>query len=110
MDIDLEALTLAALLTTVGATTMAAIITGIVQVLKGLIPAVAGNEARTAALLAAVIVVLLAVQAVTSGVAVVGVPLILAIAFGWYGTTRIAMALHDDITRSPRSLTNQTPE
>lgn len=108
-DVDLNSLTLAALLTTTGATVVAGFVTGLVTVLKNLIPWVnAGNEPRVAAILAAAIVLLLAVAAVQAGAFVVGVPLILAIVFGWYGVTRLSMAIHDDVTQAPRSLTNQT--
>jgi hypothetical protein len=105
VDIDLNALTLAALLTTVGATVVAAFVTGFVQVIKNLIN-IDGQEARVAALLAAIIVILLAVSAVQTAAMVIGVPLILAMLFGWYGVTRIAMSIHDDFTGAPRSLTN----
>ena len=107
MDIDLNALTLAALLTTAGATVLAAIVTGIVQVLKGLFTGLAGNEARAAAAISAIIVVLLAVQAVQLAQFTVGVPLILAAVFAWYGVTRLAMAVYDDISGEPAGLRKQ---
>lgn len=109
MDIDLEALTLAALLTTTGAAALATIITGFVGLLKSLVPAIdAGREPQAVAITAAIVVLLLAVQAVSTGAMVVGVPLLLAVLFGWYGVTRLSMSIHDDIRREPRSLTNQT--
>lgn len=108
MEIDLEALTLGALLTTAGATIVAAFVTGFVQVLKGLFRGIAdGNEAKTAAILAAVIVLLLAVSAVQAGAFTFGVPLILAVVFAWYGVTRLAMAVYDDIAGEPGSLRKQ---
>jgi hypothetical protein len=107
MDIDLEAITLAALLTTAGSTTMAAIITGLVAVL-GRLFRIDGHEARLAAVLTALFVLTLAVQAVTSGAMAVGVPLLLACILGWYAVTRLAMAIHDDVTGHPASLRSQT--
>lgn len=108
MEIDLEALTLGALLTTAGATVVAAFVTGFVQVLKSLFRSIGdGNEAKTAAILSALIVLLLAVSAVQSGAFVVGIPLILAVVFAWYGVTRLAMAVYDDIAGEPGSLRKQ---
>ncbi len=108
-DVDLNNLTLAALLTTTGAAVVAGFITGLVAVLKNLIPWIdAGNEPRAVAVLAALVVLLLAVSAVQGGSFTFGVPLILAVVLGWYGVTRLAMAIHDDVTQAPRSLTNQT--
>lgn len=106
MEINLETLTLAALLTTAGATSLAAVITGIVAVL-GRLFTIAGSEAKVAAVLALGFVLLLAVQAVTSGAMVVGVPLVLACVIGWYSVTRLSMAIHDDLAAKPRSLRNQ---
>jgi hypothetical protein len=106
MDIDLDSLTLAALLTTAGATTMAAIVTGIVTVL-GRLFVIDGSEARLAAVVTFAFVLLLAVQAVLSGAMVVGVPLVLAFVLGWYAVTRLAMSIHDDITGKPASLREQ---
>ena len=107
MDIDLSTLTLAALLTTAGATTLAAVVTGLVSVL-GRLFILTGHEAQAAAVITFVFVLLLAVQAVISGAMVVGVPLVLATILGWYAVTRLAMAIHDDITSKPASLRAQT--
>lgn len=105
-DINLETLTLAALLTTAGATTLAAVITGLVAVI-GRLFTIAGHEAKVAAFLAFVFVLLLAVQAVLSGAMVLGVPLVLSMALGWYAVTRLAMSIHDDAAAKPSSLRSQ---
>jgi EamA domain-containing membrane protein RarD len=108
VDISIESLTLAALLTTAGSTAAAALITGLVSVLSGLVPWVDdGHEVQTAAVIAGVLVLLLAVQAVASGAMTVDVSLLLAVVFGWYAITRLSMAINDDVSREPRSLTNQ---
>lgn len=107
MDIDLATITLAALLTVPGATVAAGLITGLVGVLANLVPAVLGNEKKTAAILSAVLVGLLAVNAVQLGLfalpaALVG--LILAVVFAWYNITRTSMSIYDDIFAKPSSL------
>ena len=105
-DIDIDTLTLAALLTTTGASVLAAVVTGLVKVLGSLFT-ITGNEARVAAFLSFVFVLLLTVQAVLTETMVVGVPLILAAIFGWYGVTRLSMSIYDDITAQPNSLRTQ---
>lgn len=107
MDIDLNALTLAALLTTTGGTALAAIVTGLVSVLKGFIPPVAGNPAGAAAAITGIFVLLLAVQAVQTGAMEVGVPLILAVVVAWYAVTRLAMAVYDDAANKAAGLRKQ---
>lgn len=107
MDIDLEALTLMALLTTTGAGTLAVFVTGFVSMLKGFVRPVAANPAGAAAVITAIIVLLLAVQAVQLGAIEVGVPLIFAVVFAWYGVTRLSMAVYDDVTNKAASLRAQ---
>ena len=105
-ELTFESLTLALLLTTAGSTIAAGFITGFVSLLSNL-SFVHGNEARTAAFIAAVLVGLLGVQAVSTGEIALGVPLILAVAFGWYTITRMAMSIYDDWASKPASLTKQ---
>ena len=106
MDLTLDTLTLAALLTTAGAATLAAIVTGLVSII-GRLFVVGGNEARLAALITFAFVLLLSVQAVLSGSIVVGVPLILGAVIAWYSVTRLAMSIYDDITDQPDSFRHQ---
>lgn len=105
-DIDLNALTLAALLTTSGALGLATIIVGLVAVL-GRLFVLTGHEAQAAAVLAFVFVLLLSVQAVITDTVAVGVPLVLMAVLAWYAVTRLAMSIHDDAANKPRSLRNQ---
>lgn len=106
MDIDPQSITLAALLTTAGSTAVAALMTGLVSVLTQLFPgAVEGHEKQTAAILSAVLVMLLAVQAVTSNLLAVDVTLIITVVLGWYAITRLSMSIYDDISRKDAGLT-----
>ena len=107
MDIDLDTLTLAALLTTAGALGLATIVTGLIAVI-GRLFVIEGKEAQAAAVLTFAFVLLLAVQAVISGAMAVGVPLILAGVLAWYSVTRLSMSIHDDAANKPRSLRNQS--
>lgn len=105
-DIDLNALTLAAILTTAGALTLATIVTGLVAVLSRLF-VIDGHEAQLAAVIVALFVVLFAVQAVTSGAMAVDVTLVLSMLLGWYAVTRLAMSIHDDAAGKAASLRSQ---
>lgn len=108
MDINLDELTLAALLTTAGATVLATIITGLVSIIGSLLKGrLVGNEARLAAFLAALFVGVLATQAVLTGAMVLGIPLGLAVVFAWYGVTRLSMSIYDDATNAPAGLRAQ---
>lgn len=105
MDIDLQSITLAALLTTAGSTSAAALITGLVAVLGSLAPGlVGGHEKQAAAILAALLVMLCAVQAVVTDTVAVNVTLILAVVFGWYAITRLSMSIYDDVANKRASL------
>lgn len=89
-----------------GSVAAAAFVTGMVEVIKRLVPLVSLRdwEPQLAALLAAVLVV----------AALTGVPqptdtngwagLILTAVLSWYGITRVAMGIYDDLTGAPRSL------
>ena len=107
MDIDLDTLTLAALLTTAGALGLATIVTGLVAVL-GRLFTFEGNEARVAAVITFAFVLLLAVQSVISETMTLGIPLVLASVLAWYSVTRLSMSIHDDAANKPASLRNQT--
>lgn len=107
MDIDLSTLTLVALLTTPGATVAAGLVTGLVGIFANLIPGVRGNEKKTAAVLSALLVVLLAVAAIMDGTFVLPgaiIALILAVVFAWYNITRMSMSIYDDFFAKPASL------
>lgn len=107
-DLDPNTLTLALLLTTTGSLAVATFIMGFVAVLGRLIPGVVvGREVQSAALIALVIVVLLAVAAVQSAAMPIGIPLVFAMLFAWYAVTRLAMSLYDDLTGKPSSLRSQ---
>ena len=105
MPTDTGSLTLALALTAGGAVAFAALITGVVEILKGRVPGVRGNEQTAALILAAVVVLLAMVSAIQSAVLTLGIESGFAAFLAWYGITRLAMGIHDDITRSPNSLT-----
>lgn len=106
-DIDLNSLTLAALLTTAGALGLATIVTGLVAVL-GRLFTLDGHEIQAAAVLTAVFVMLLGVQSVVNDLVKVDVSFLLTLILAWYAVTRLAMSIHDDAASNPNSLRNQS--
>lgn len=104
--VDPGAIALVAVLTTAGSVSFAALITGVIAVLKSLrIPYIVGNEPRVAALLSLVFVALGYAQAVQTHVVQLDLQGVFVAFTAWYALARLAMGIHDDITGSDRSLT-----
>lgn len=98
-DTEME-LTLAAVLTAAGAVATAAIITGIIQVLKTTIPALdAGKEKAMALVLSAIIVVL----AIVNG-GVFTLPVIFAGVIAWVGIAKLSTGIYDEVSGNDRLL------
>ncbi|MCC6619484.1 MAG: hypothetical protein IT341_10660 [Chloroflexi bacterium] len=89
--------------------TISGFVSGLVEVVKRLVPGlVTGREQQAAALLAVLFVGLGVVTSVstTPPVDVTGwVAVVLAALAAWYGILRLAMGIHDDVVRAPNSLT-----
>lgn len=95
-------LTLVAILTTAGSVTAAALITGVIGVLKNL-PQIgpiidADREPLLAFVLSALLVVLAVINAVSQG-ATLTLEFGLSAFLAWYGIARIAMGVHTDIAK-----------
>jgi hypothetical protein len=98
--------TLAVVLSAAGAVVGAAFVTGLVQLLKNVLP-LNGKERVTAFVIAAVLVIL--AYGSTTFVAQPPAEVTLIGAFGaflaWYNIARLSMAHYDDLTRQTNSLT-----
>jgi len=109
---DINSLSPADILTPVGFTVAAGLITGLIEILKRLAAgAITGREQVAAALLAALLVGSSIADAVgASSVDALGGPVGLAFTavLAWYGILRIAMGIHDDAAQKPNSLTGPT--
>ncbi len=104
----MEELTLAAVLTTGGAVAAAGLITGFISLLKGL-PFLGnrienGLEPLLAFTASAILVALAYVYTVTDKNIATGFTAFLA----WYGVARLSMAVYDDVTQKPGSVSNLT--
>lgn len=102
MELDLPAI-----LTLAGAVPAAALVTGLVEILKKLVPPIATRnlESQVAAILAAGFVVLgMTTYDFSAGVAALAGGVFVAVT-AWYGIMRLSMAIHDDVTQKPDSLT-----
>lgn len=96
-------LMLSIVLTTQGSVAFAPLLTGLIEVLKSLrVPGVDGHEPQVAALLALVVVILALTQVGAAALSITGLWLGFT---AWYALARLAMGIHDDLTRSRRSLT-----
>lgn len=106
MPTDPTILTLALILTAGGAVVAAGLVTGLVQILKTLIPSiVSGAEQRVAFLLSAVIVSVAVASGVQEGVLTLSIASAFGAFLAWYGIARIALGIHDDVTGArPTSL------
>lgn len=98
MPTDVNALTLAAVLTTAGAVGAATLITGIVSQLKRLRGFGAildrGNEPTAVLALSAILVV----AAYVSTLGTVSAEGVFAAVIAWYGIAELAMAIHDRVS------------
>jgi hypothetical protein len=103
-------LTLAVVLTAGGATASAALITGLIAMLKGLRgvgPAIDGNEPTLAFVLSAVLV-----AAAFASVGEVSAASLFAAFLAWFGIAQIAMGVHDTVkaaTAKPAVTVTATP-
>lgn len=103
-------ITLADVLTPVGFVTTAALVTGLVEVLKRTMPGLGkrGYEQPMAAGLTAFIVaaaVMVRVEETPLRMLSDTLGLIFTALFAWYGILRIALGIHDDVAQKPDSLT-----
>lgn len=101
-----QTLALAAVLTTAGTTAFAALITGLIELLKRLdIPGVVGHEPRVVALLAAIFVSAGVANAIQAGVLALDLTGLFMGFTAWYALCRLSMSIYDDITGGRASLT-----
>jgi len=98
-------LTLALVLTAGGATAAAALVTGVVQLLKQLGNFLDGKERLTAFILSGVLVVVAVASAVQDGSLTLSIGSVFAAVLAWYGIARLAMAVFADATKEANSLT-----
>lgn len=106
-------ISIADVLTPVGFVTTAALVTGLVEVFKRILPGIGvrGLEQPMAAMFTALIVaaaVLVRVDEAPLGTIGDTVGLIFTALFAWYGILRIALGIHDDVAQTPNSLTGPT--
>lgn len=103
-------ITLADVLTPVGFVTTAALVTGLVEVFKRVLPGIGRRqlEQGLAAVLSAFIVagaVLVRIDEAPLRSLGDSLGLLFTAVFAWYGILRIALGLHDDAVQAPNSLT-----
>ena len=98
MPTDAESLTLALALTAGGAVFFAGLITGVIEIISRVATAVVeGHEQLLALILSAVVVLAAMGAAVQADVLTLDINSIFAGFLAWYGITRIAMGIHDDV-------------
>ena len=106
---DIGALTLAAILTLTGGTAAAGLVTGLVFVIKQILPGlVDGREPLTSATIT-LLLVIAAIASAAQGGAAISLEFLFAGLIAWYSIVRLSMAIHDDVAGKPRSLRNQSP-
>ena len=98
-------LTLALILTAGGATAAAALVTGVVQLLKQLGHFPDGKERLTAFLLSGILVIVAIADSVSKNILTLDIASVFAGVLAWYGIARLAMAVFADATQEPNSLT-----
>ncbi len=99
-------LTLALILTAAGATAAAALVTGLVQLLKTVWPGTISGvwQLRSAFVIAALIVGAAYVSAIQAGSLTVSLESVFAIVLAWFAVARLAKSIFDDATAAPGSL------
>jgi hypothetical protein len=100
-------LNLALLLTAAGATAGAALVTGVVQLLKSVWPGqgLSGKgQLRLAFFLAAVLTLMAYASGVQGGQITVSLPTVFALFLAWYAIARLSKTIYDDATHQPGSL------
>lgn len=98
-------LTLALVLTAGGATAAAALVSGVVQLLKQLGSFLNGRERLAAFILSGLLVVVAVASAVQNGTLVLDIASVFAAVLAWYGIARLSMAVFADVSREANSLT-----
>ena len=108
MPTDLPAnINLALFLTAAGATAGAALVTGVVQLLKSVWPGdgLSGiGQLRLAFILAAVLTLAAYASGVQAGQITVSLPTVFTLFLAWYAIARLSKTIYDDATRQPGSL------
>lgn len=97
MNTNLDEVTLGLALTAAGAVVMAALITGIVEILSRTITPIQGHEQGLTLVLAGVVVAAAVFDAVNQDLLELSVASIFAAVVAWYGIARVAMGIHDDV-------------
>lgn len=103
-------LTLAIVLTAAGATVAAGLVSGVTELLKGVLPVIArrGLERATAFVLSALLVAAAFVDAVGRGALAGDLAGVFGALVAWYGIARLALATYDDVRGRVNSLTGPT--
>ncbi len=105
MPTDAQTLTLALALTAGGAVIFAGLTTGLIELLKNIAGGVInGHEQLLAFLLSAVWVIHAVASAVSTNTLTLGFESVFAAFLAWYGIARIAMGIHDDVSRTATPL------
>jgi hypothetical protein len=100
-------LTLALILTAGGSVAAAALVTGLVQLLKQLGSFLDGKERIAAFVLSAIIVVVAYASGVNDNTLTLNIATGFAAFLAWYGIARLSMGIYADLSREPNSLTGE---
>jgi hypothetical protein len=90
---------LADVLTVAGVAASAAVVTGVIQLLKSVLPAIDNGREKLAALLLSAVLVVLAV--VDSGA--FGLPALFTAFLAWLSIAKLATGIYDEVTGQPGS-------
>ena len=105
MPTDTDTITLALVLTAAGATVAAALVTGLVQLFKTVMPGLSGGKERLAAFfLSAVLVILSVASGVQDKTITINIASVFAAFVAWYGIARLSMAVYADAAGETNSL------
>lgn len=105
MPTDTSTVTLALVLTAAGATVAAALITGLVQLFKQLLPGLSGGKERlTAFILSALLVIVAVAAGVQDNTITINIASIFAAFVAWYGIARLSMAVYADASGEANGL------
>jgi hypothetical protein len=106
MPDDPNTITLALVLTAAGATIAAALVTGVVQLLKQIAPFIGnGRERVTAFILSGILVIVAVASGVQDSTITLSIASVFAAVVAWYGIARLSMAVFADATKETNSLT-----
>lgn len=105
MPTDVNSFTLALVLTAAGATAAAALVSGLVQLFKTLLPGLSDGKERVAAfILSALLVVVAVASGVQDGTITINIAALFAAFLAWYGIARLSMAVFADASGEPNGL------